>query len=431
MKGKFFLIAAICLALGGGMPGAWQQMETIFPNWFIPSAGAQETNLARGKAVQQSSTDYGGDPRRAVDGNIDGNWGSNSVSHTAGQPQPWWQVDLGASQSIRTIRIWNRTDCCAERLADFYVFVSDNPFSSAAPNSTVSQPGVWHYYHKGVAGRTTDIPVNRNGRYVRVQLTGANYLQLAEVEVLGAGWPGLPPQAGSSGVQVQVVGYGRDESDGSGVSWNSQYPNPSFDDDPNRKGLPNARWQGAHRWEGDRLCLDIKNLEAPYPPAHTLSVGYTVSLQGGTFEDGSTSKTVVMYRYSGVPAEKNMSQCLRVIGGGGGSSITGRSYTGARPRPPAVSADLTGRWRCNDGGTYYLRQVGNQLWWYGQSGDGGNSWSNVLSGQIEGGQVSGRWADVPHGRIMGSGEMTLQIVAPNLLRAINRTGGFGGSEWTR
>jgi hypothetical protein len=99
--------------------------------------------------------------------------------------------------------------------------------------------------------------------------------------------------------------------------------------------------------------------------------------------------------------------------------------------PPPASSNLTGRWNGNDGGRYFLRQVGNELWWYGMSGDGGASWTNVFQGQIEGNMVRGRWADVPHGRITGHGDVHLQVLSPNHLRATHRTGGFGGGEWTR
>ncbi len=126
-----------------------------------------------------------------------------------------------------------------------------------------------------------------------------------------------PPQGRSyttqprgPGDQVLVVAYGKDETDGSDVGWNAGYPNPSFDDDPARRGLPNARWQGAHWWDGTQLCLSITNLEAPYPPAHTLAIGYTVTLQSGTFDDGSTTRTFVLYRYSGVPVQKEATQCF-------------------------------------------------------------------------------------------------------------------------
>jgi ABC-type Mn2+/Zn2+ transport system ATPase subunit len=38
---------------------------------------------------------------------------------------------------------------------------------------------------------------------------------------------------------------------------------------------------------------------------------------------------------------------------------------------------------------------------------------------------------VPQGKIMGSGIMVLQIVNSTLLKAVNKTGGFGGSEWKK
>ena len=97
----------------------------------------------------------------------------------------------------------------------------------------------------------------------------------------------------------------------------------------------------------------------------------------------------------------------------------------------AQALDLTGRWSCDDGGTYYLHQVGNDVWWLGESKDNGATWTNVFQGQIAGNQVNGKWADVPQGKIMGSGLMVLRIVDDNHLTEINKTGGFGGSNWTR
>ena len=106
-------------------------------------------------------------------------------------------------------------------------------------------------------------------------------------------------------------------------------------------------------------------------------------------------------------------------------------FTGAKKPPVPVSVSLTGRWRCNDGGAYFIRQVDSELWWYGQSSDGGATWSNVFHGRIQGNRVVGRWADVPHGRLRNSGELSLQVLGNRGLKAIQRTGGFGGSEWSR
>ncbi len=32
-----------------------------------------------------------------------------------------------------------------------------------------------------------------------------------------------------------------------------------------------------------------------------------------------------------------------------------------------AQTDLTGTWSCDDGGSYYLRQIDDNIWWYGRS----------------------------------------------------------------
>ncbi|HYN83660.1 MAG TPA: discoidin domain-containing protein [Pyrinomonadaceae bacterium] len=150
---------------------------------FVAPAAA--SNLALGRAATQVSTGFGGSAARAVDGDTDGGWTHNSVTATLQEAQAWWEVDLGASRQIDSIKVWNRTDCCGSRLANFYVLVSDTPFASTDLTATLSQPGVSGFHTAGQAGRPTTINVSRTGRYVRVQLTGTNYLSLAEVEVIG------------------------------------------------------------------------------------------------------------------------------------------------------------------------------------------------------------------------------------------------------
>jgi hypothetical protein len=144
------------------------------------------SNLALGKPATQSSTLYT-TAAAAVDGNRDGNFANASVTHTSNTFQPWWQVDLGSSQSLNTVSLWNRTDCCGDRLSNFYVLVSDQPFVSTDLNTTINQMGVSSYFFSGTAGVTTNINVGRSGRYVRVQLSGTNFLSLAEVEISGSG----------------------------------------------------------------------------------------------------------------------------------------------------------------------------------------------------------------------------------------------------
>jgi hypothetical protein len=141
------------------------------------------TNLALKKAVKQSSQGYGGEPKRAVDGNTSGIYGHNSVTHTLAQYQSWWAVDLGGMYDIETINVYNRTDCCGERLSNFYVMVSKTPFPAELNNAKNSAS--WNQHVAGRARQKESFTVGVKGRYVRVQLAGSNYLSLAEVEVMG------------------------------------------------------------------------------------------------------------------------------------------------------------------------------------------------------------------------------------------------------
>ncbi len=131
-------------------------------------------NLALGKPAWQSSNQFGKDGTEAVDGNTDGNWNNGSVSCTDGTPQPYWEVDLGAVALVEEVVLYNRTDCCSDRLSDFDVLISRDQTT-------------WEGIHfPGTASAETRIPMNRNtGRYVRVQLRGTNFLSLAEVKVMG------------------------------------------------------------------------------------------------------------------------------------------------------------------------------------------------------------------------------------------------------
>jgi hypothetical protein len=100
--------------------------------------------------------------------------------------------------------------------------------------------------------------------------------------------------------------------------------------------------------------------------------------------------------------------------------------------PTIALADLSGEWTCDDGGRYYLRQVGNTLYWYGEHSVTNPAWSNVYHARVQGDQVRGYWADVPKGRTNSQGELRLQIREwDNVLVVTHETGGFGGSRWVR
>jgi hypothetical protein len=57
-----------------------------------------------------------------VDGNPDGDWASGSVTHTDIDVRPEWHIYTGRDL-YKSVRIYNRTDCCGERLGGASVWV--------------------------------------------------------------------------------------------------------------------------------------------------------------------------------------------------------------------------------------------------------------------------------------------------------------------
>ena len=142
------------------------------------------TNLALGAtATQSSDLDVSTPASKAVDGSTDGQyWWTIAITNQ--NNEAWWHVDLGSVKTIQSVILWNRTDCCGTRLDNAHVFVSDVPFTSTGLVATQGQSGVSDY-SIGTATVTNTVNVNRTGRYIRVQLPVAEYLQLAEVQVMG------------------------------------------------------------------------------------------------------------------------------------------------------------------------------------------------------------------------------------------------------
>jgi Protein of unknown function (DUF1553)/Protein of unknown function (DUF1549)/Planctomycete cytochrome C/NedA-like, galactose-binding domain len=115
-------------------------------------------NIAKGRKARQSSTDYNGRARLAVDGNTNGDFfKAKSTTHTKVERNPWWEVDLAKPAAIDKVVVWNRTDGgLHKRLVNFRLLLLDekrnsvwqrtvkmppNPSSAFAPGgvrSTVS-----------------------------------------------------------------------------------------------------------------------------------------------------------------------------------------------------------------------------------------------------------------------------------------------------
>ncbi len=104
-------------------------------------------------------------------------------------------------------------------------------------------------------------------------------------------------------------------------------------------------------------------------------------------------------------------------------------------RQPRPFANLTGVWSANDAGTYYVREIGNTVWWLGVSSNEGRAFANVFKGTLDSGLLTGEWADVPLGATSGSGALML-FAGPagptsTVLLRNTVTGGFSGWSWQK
>ena len=212
---------ASATATANRIPGSYTVTATagaLSATFSLTNVVSRTSNLAQ---ATQSST-LPGYPTAvassAVDGVTDGNFFDGSVTATNLDANAWWQVDLGASASITSIVIWNRTDCCGSRLNDYWVFVSDTP--TTLPN----RPGTFASHQIAAPNPSATIAGPAQGRYLRMQLSNANYLSLAEVQVFGTGgaaisnvaqgkaatqssaYPGYPTDGASSAVDGNTDG---------------------------------------------------------------------------------------------------------------------------------------------------------------------------------------------------------------------------------
>ena len=170
-------------------------------------------NVALGKRVTQSSTAFGGDASRAVDGKTDGDFRHQSVTHTNFQSKPWWQVDLDKEETIRQINIFNRTDTAQDRLSNFNVILLDS-FGNEIERKRIS----------ALTNTSAQLAIDyKKARFVRIELEGHNALSLAEVQVLRAENIAWKKQASQSS-----TAYGGDANRALDGNTNSSYSQNSI-----------------------------------------------------------------------------------------------------------------------------------------------------------------------------------------------------------
>ena len=125
-----------------------------------------------------------------------------------------------------------------------------------------------------------------------------------------------------------------------------------------------------------------------------------------------------------------------------GAAVTDLAAIGCATEDPTGVGELTGAWQGNDSGVYYIRHVGDCVWWFGTEVDdiergvtGQPGFANVAAGRMVGTQIDLEWADVPLGHILNGGGLTFAYdgVTDTLTLTEQRGGGqrFGGTLLTR
>jgi hypothetical protein len=108
------------------------------------------------------------DPKQLVDGDR-----TNLGFHTSARRNATVIIDLGAVKSIHRIDVYNRADCCQERVTPLSVQVSSDGESYRRLARTERVFERW----------TIPAPAGMTARYVRLTHESAQYFHLSEVEV--------------------------------------------------------------------------------------------------------------------------------------------------------------------------------------------------------------------------------------------------------
>lgn len=190
-------------------------------------------NFAKfGTATQSSTHGSGAVASRAIDNNRDGVFTNNSVTHTNNELEPWWRVDLGIERYIDGVQIFERTDCCDDRLANFDVRVLNAAGSLVWEGTIADVPNDGHRIGIGTGPGSF-------GRFVEIQMNSTGVgrsLELAEVEVYAGKVRNIAREGFASQSSTAGSRTADHAIDGNVVGWEAAFgvnPYAHTSDEPN------------------------------------------------------------------------------------------------------------------------------------------------------------------------------------------------------
>ena len=151
-------------------------------------------NYALNGTATQSSEGYGGFPARGIDGDI------TTWTHTASNdPNKWWEVDLGESLELKEIVVYNRYDCCGERLDGVVLIVLDADRTEIFVSDSISGAATADVHTFDNAG-----PGFADVRYLRLE-GGTDFLSIGDLQAFPF-WPfAYDPDPADGAVDVDTT----------------------------------------------------------------------------------------------------------------------------------------------------------------------------------------------------------------------------------
>ncbi|XP_053379429.1 fucolectin-like [Mercenaria mercenaria] len=141
--------------------------------------GAVELHVLENLALNKEAYEtHGATAGRAVDGGLSQYYPHGSCTHTSSDANIYWEVNLGSKIFIDHVTIYNRGDCCGERLRDVELYIGYGKNSYRL-----------YGFHEDVVGSVYTFELKNVvfGQWVRITRLPSviDYLTLCEVQVFG------------------------------------------------------------------------------------------------------------------------------------------------------------------------------------------------------------------------------------------------------
>ena len=171
-----FLVALACVFPVAGLAAPPASFHAaVEADWLLQDKVRTGKRATARRAANVSTTQ---DAAGGVDGQITGKWGF----HTLNEKNPWWHVDLGKRVAIDRVVLYNRCDNCGPRNNRILVLLSDDGKTWTKAYQHNNKPFWGHSDKKPLVVKLE----SERGRLLRIQLPGASYFHLDEVEIYGA-----------------------------------------------------------------------------------------------------------------------------------------------------------------------------------------------------------------------------------------------------